>query len=345
MTGVENPYPVTRYGYIYYIPLWAHDFGVNNYDLRYPAVIGSEFASHITQIVQICTYPSAVIIPAKQTICYNNAQPTQLTSIAAQPQQLLSIATNFVSAEYQWKKSVNENKGVWSDWEDVTEEITANYTPPPSTQSTAYRVMVSETNSGCNTTVYSDAVVITMNPRPDYPDIRVYACPDAGDINLAKYLDTADIEPTIQWAHQIPSISLSGGNAGVISTTALVHSRIHTLTYIVNSSCVSDNLECKVYLEILRNGVTRPLKDTISICHLYTEAVNINQQFGIEAGRNWEYYAINPANASIADYVTESTSQTYKGTVVMNGKAIYEDDDIQTGSYNGFWFVKTMQHT
>jgi hypothetical protein len=27
MTGVENPCPVTRNGYIYYMPLWAHDFG------------------------------------------------------------------------------------------------------------------------------------------------------------------------------------------------------------------------------------------------------------------------------------------------------------------------------
>jgi hypothetical protein len=34
MTGIENPYPVTSYGYIYYIPLWAHDFGARFLPLR-----------------------------------------------------------------------------------------------------------------------------------------------------------------------------------------------------------------------------------------------------------------------------------------------------------------------
>jgi hypothetical protein len=41
--------------------------------------------------------------------------------------------------------------------------------------------------------------------------------------------------------------------------------------------------------------------------------------------------------------VTESTSQTYKGAVVMNGKAIYEDDDISTSSYHGHDNVKTVK--
>jgi hypothetical protein len=164
---------------------------------------------------------------------------------------------------------------------------------------------------------------ITAYPTPTYSDIRVCACPDAGIINLAKYIDTANLITSIEWKH--PFISIPD-NAGTISMTpALAASRIHTLTYTVSSRCVSDQKR-KVYLEILRNGATRTPKDTVAICYLYAEAVNINQLFGIEAGGTWTYEAI--PGGDISAYVTESTSPVHAGAVVMNGKAIYGDDDI-----------------
>jgi hypothetical protein len=72
----------------------------------------------------------------------------------------------------------------------------------------------------------------------------------------------------------------------------------------------------------------RPLKDTVEICHLQAGAVQINQLFGIEAGGTWSY----PSTV----YITESTSPTYSGAVVMNGKGIYENDSsIQFITYHG----------
>jgi hypothetical protein len=149
-----------------------------------------------------------------------------------------------------------------------------------------------------------------------YPDIRVRVCPDAGDISLAKYIDTVDNITDIQWAHQISGIPVSSPE-GIISTGNLTFSRVHTLTYTVTSRCVSEQKR-KVYLEVLKDGSMRPLKDTVAICYINAEAVQINQLFGIEAGGTWSY----PSTA----YITESTSPTYSGAVVMNGKGIYEND-------------------
>jgi hypothetical protein len=81
---------------------------------------------------------------------------------------------------------------------------------------------------------------------------------------------------------------------------------------------------------MLKDGKMRPLKDTIAMCYLYSEAVNINQLFGLEAGGSWTYHAVKSDGTpqNIDDYVTESTSPTHAGAVVMNGKGIYKDNDI-----------------
>ncbi|MDR2287391.1 MAG: hypothetical protein LBE04_07965, partial [Prevotellaceae bacterium] len=48
---------------------------------------------------------------------------------------------------------------------------------------------------------------------------------------------------------------------------------------------------------------------------------------------------------NVDDYVKQSTSPVYGGAVVMNGKAIYEDNGIPTGSYHGKDNVKMVEFT
>jgi hypothetical protein len=88
----------------------------------------------------------------------------------------------------------------------------------------------------------------------------------------------------------------------------------------------------KVYLETLKPDRMRPLRDTVSICYVHADAVNINQLFGIDAGGEWSW---SSPDGNIDAYVVESTSPTYAGAVTMNGKAIYESlavspDDVIT---------------
>jgi hypothetical protein len=183
-------------------------------------------------------------------------------------------------------------------------------------------------------------LAVKVYPTPSYPDIRVRVCPDAGVINLAKYIDTTDIITDIQWTSQIPGVSISSP-AGEISTDNLISARVYTFTYSVTSQCVSEQKR-KFYLEMLRNNKMRPLKDTIAICYLYAEAVNVNQLFGLEANGAWSYFSQTAGDVDA--YVMESTSGKFKGAVTMNGKDIYEDDDISAISYHGV-NAKTVKFT
>jgi hypothetical protein len=170
-------------------------------------------------------------------------------------------------------------------------------------------------------------LTVTAYPTPNYSDIRVRICPDAGDVNLAKYVDTTGIISDIQWAHQISGVPVSSP-AGLISSNIYAPSRIHTLTYTVSSRCVVEQKR-KVYLEILRNGQVRLPKHPTVICYEYAEAVNISHILAIEAKGSWSY------DANIEDHVTVSTSPIHNGATVMNGKALYNDDDIPFTVYNG----------
>jgi hypothetical protein len=172
---------------------------------------------------------------------------------------------------------------------------------------------------------------VTAYPTPNYPDIRVRACPDAGNVKLAKYIDTLDNVTDIQWASQISGIPISSSD-GTVSTVSLSPFGVYTFTYTVSSRCVSDQKR-KVYLEVLKNGKVRLPKDTVAVCYLRAEAVNINQIFGIEAGGDWEYHSLTSDN--IDSYVTLSTSSVYGGAVVMNGKGIFEDASVTLSTYHG----------
>jgi hypothetical protein len=96
---------------------------------------------------------------------------------------------------------------------------------------------------------------------------------------------------------------------------------------------VSD-IKRKVYVEVLKVGRMRPLRDTIAICADNADAVNVNQIFGIDAGKGtWTYKSHN--DYDIDAYVTESHSTTYGGAVVLNGKKLFLDSGITSVKYHG----------
>ncbi|MDR1593347.1 MAG: hypothetical protein LBS43_02525, partial [Prevotellaceae bacterium] len=184
---------------------------------------------------------------------------------------------------------------------------------------------------------------ITAHPTPNYPDIRVHVCPDVGNVNLSKYLDTTNGVKTndIQWTSQMPGISITSP-AGTVSTSDFKSSvRIYTFTYTISSRCVADQKR-KAYIEVLNDSRQLKHKDTVVICYKYAEAVQINQLFGVEAqGGYWNYPAvIDPAIVGPL-YIKESSS----GAVVMNGKEIYENVSSLTGNYHGLTNVKIVKIT
>jgi hypothetical protein len=188
---------------------------------------------------------------------------------------------------------------------------------------------------------------VTAYPSPNYPDFRLRVCPDVGTFNLAKYIDTADIVTNIHWTSQIPGMQISSP-AGTISTAVLTSARVHTFTYAITSRCVNEQKR-KVYLEVIKNNNVHLPKDTVVVCYKYAETMQINQLLGVEASGQWEYHAIKLDGIEEdigADYVVESTAPSiHAGAIVMNGKAIYEDDNISSNSYHGLDDVKIVKFT
>jgi hypothetical protein len=158
----------------------------------------------------------------------------------------------------------------------------------------------------------------TVYSNPDYPDVRIRICPDDGkSVNLSKYLDTVSVN-TVTWTSVAPHIPIT--SSGTIRTDDVKTFAVHTFTYTVDAYCAT-GITRKVYLEPLRPERMRPLKDSVVICYLYAEALQINQLFGIEAYGDWSFDA---GGYNITPYITESTSPAYNGAVIMDGKAIYE---------------------
>jgi hypothetical protein len=254
-------------------------------------------------------------IASDQTICHGDI-PSPLTSSSP-----ASGGTGTTTYYWQW----STDNGV--QWNEIIGANSVNgYSPPSLTQTTQYRRMVT---NDCGTE-FTTPVTITVRRQSlyDYPDLRIRVCPDGKPVNLSKYVDTLDLIGTPTWS----GVGI-GTTTGIIPANALnSHSGVFTFTYTVSNPC-RNNITRKVYVETLKPGRMRPLRDTIVICADNAEAININQIFGIDAGEGtWEYYSqtANDINA----YVKVSTSTTYGGAVVLNGKALYKSG-IATFKYHG----------
>jgi hypothetical protein len=272
--------------------------------------------------VTIEEYPeldlSGFSIGNEQKVCHGNV-PAQLKATG-------SPSGGDGAYDYQWQQSSDGVNG----WTDVKDSTNTTLTPPALTSGTYYRLKV----ASC-TTDSSNVVKITVRSSSlyNYPDLRVSVCPDAGaSINLSKYIDTLDVS-SLSWESVAPHIPISSAIAGPVSTGTILaddlnaYTRVYTLAYTVSNPCTS-NVRRIVYLETLKNGKVRPLRDSTVICHKYAEAIQVNQIFGIDARGTWSFAAyesdgVTPVN--IDAYVAESQSPTYNGAVIMNGKAIYEN--------------------
>jgi hypothetical protein len=261
-------------------------------------------------------------IAASRIICHNT-KPAAFTSPVA-----ASGGTGATTYTWQW----SEDNGI--TWTDFASSNSETYTHDANlTTTTKYR---RRAVNDCGTAVYSNEITVTVRHPSlyDYPDLRIRVCPDGKPVNLSKYVDTLDLPAAPQWS----GINISAN--GVIPASVLnAHNGLLTFTYTVNNPCVG-NITRKAYVETLKTGRMRPLKDTIVICYENADAVNINQIFGIDAGKGTWTYLSHSAN-DIKDYVTESHSSTYDGAVVLNGKALY-GSSITAITYHGISAKKAV---
>jgi hypothetical protein len=276
------------------------------YRRKYSNTCGTVYSDTITVTVNVPLNPGT-IVAENPVICHN----TPVKIISTDP---ASGGKGTIS--YHWQYS-ELNGAVWGAWIDIDESNYKDYTPTAKlTVTTQYRRWATD---DCGNKV-SDAVTVTVRSASlyNYPDIRVRVCPDAGyDINLSKYIDTLDLPANaVTWSN----IPINPSTGIITAGTFGSGQRIHTFTYTVNNVCLATPITRKIYLETLSNKI-RPLKDTITICYVQAEAIQLNQLFGIDARGTWSYYSTSPGD--INDYV--KTSSTYPGATIMNGKAIYNN--------------------
>jgi hypothetical protein len=255
----------------------------------------------------IIVYPelTATIDGSGQTICYKTI-PETLTVTAGG-----GTGSGYT---YQWQESATETGDydavtTGSDWSDGKSD---SYTLAELIADKYYRCVV--TDAKCGEKV-SDTVKVIVRSQSlyEYPDLRIRICPDAGTtINLSKYIDMLDLT-SILW--EAPHITIDNPTtSGTIQADKLRNSSSYTLTYTVGNPCLSDVVTRKVYLKPLKDDEPVHLRDKITICSKYAEALNINQLFGIEAGGT-------PVAGISSDYI----ETTLYGGTVFNGKQYYKD--------------------
>jgi hypothetical protein len=244
------------------------------------------------------------------TICYNTV-PESFNNVS-------SANGGYGTTVYQWQYS--ENNG--ANWNDVigTTATSEVYVPTDKlTQTTWYR---RKATNDCGT-VHTDSVTITVYPQAleNYSDFRIRVCPDAGmSINLSKYIDTLAVT-SLQWKSVSPSIPIDPTTGMIATDNFNPYASVYTFAYTVDNLCISKPNERKVYLERLKSGRMRSLRDTVAVCYKLAESLQLNQLFGIEAAGTWSF----DSSTDVTPYVTRLTSPVYNGAVVMNGKAIYEN--------------------
>jgi hypothetical protein len=262
-----------------------------------------------TQDVTVEVYgkPDGGTILANQTICHNTKPAAFTSSVAA------SGGTGTRTYTWQWSTD-------GTNWTDFASSNSETYTHNANlTTTTKYRRRAVNT---CGT-IYSNTITVTVRHPSlyNYPDIRIRVCPDAGvSINLSKYIDTLAVT-SLQWKSVSPSIPIDPTTGTIATDNFNAYTSVYTLSYTVDNPCIIAPVERKVYLDRLKSGRMRPLRDTVAICYKLAERLQLNQLFGIDAAGTWSF----DSSADVTPYITRLTSPTYNGAVVMNGKAIYDN--------------------
>jgi hypothetical protein len=319
---------------------WSDIVGETNATYSPPALTATRYyrrkvtsdgscGSATTPVLTITVYGNlkAGTIAAPQTICHGKV-PNKLIE--------LTPATGGDGVyDYSWEYSIDNGL----TWTDGGSSDPAEYVSGALTQTTLFRRTVKDHTCNTSVAVVSAPVTITVRHPSlyNYPDLRIRVCPDGKPVNLSKYVDTLDLNGTPIWS------GVGIGTNGIIPANALGSQGTYTFTYTVSNPCTTGDITRKVYAEVLKLGRMRPLRDTIVICADNADAININQIFGIDAGKGtWTYKSHN--DHDIDAYVTESHSTTYGGAVVLNGKTLYGSPDavIAPITYNGIKAKKAV---
>ena len=267
-----------------------------------------------------------------QTVCHNTT-PAALT--------LTGIAGGKTPYTHTWQY---KTLGM-SSWASIVGSNSTTYAPSaPLTETTLYRVETAGDKCG---TALSDTVTVTVLPASMLvsPDVRIYACSGAGSINLSKFIDSTGLT-ALTWSKASsvsPSITVDGNIAG----NTLTSGATYTYTYMISNNCIS-NYRSKVYLHVLTDNEAFNLRtDTVAVCYLYANNLQINRMFGLDDGGTIAYNPNPTGLGSVEPFMVKSiVPSKYAGALIFHGGDAYNAANILPSiTYRGDASAKYMVFT
>lgn len=231
--------------------------------------------------------------------------------------------------KYYWEHSTTGNVNDHTDWNTVSSTenssnngaVSSNYTIATIGQQHEgyYRLVVSNVDNdpgvNPNCRAISRVIYLGIHKSPKaYPDIRIQACTNMGEINLSSYLDTTDFV-SVEWKSfsLIPPVSAEGR----INSDMLATQHTYVYNYKITNTCY--DATARVYIRTVENSPFGLPPDTVIICWENAEALQLNQILGIEAGGNLS------SDATVMAHVKKAAApKLYSGAMIFNGQTAYK---------------------
>ena len=233
---------------------------------------------------------------------------------------------------YQWQQDVN------GTWTDITGAIAPIYVTPALTETTTFRLHVTNTFNGCESNSIND-ITVTVKPTPviDIVDVTASVVCNGGEVTLTatsadQYTGLGDIQ--YQWYNNGQAIF--GADQNVYTTSPLtVEGDMTTYTFGVqvimsNSGCVSnvDTATVTVYAD---PTVTITYDNGLTLCEggVTTLTANPNHAYFTDFTYQWYLHGQPISGANNATYVVENltaSANAYDYTVEIT---------VNNGTQNG----------
>ncbi|MDR2424530.1 MAG: FG-GAP-like repeat-containing protein [Prevotellaceae bacterium] len=303
--------------------------------------------------VYLCTPPVLVAKPAVADTTVCSGSPV---TFSGQYSNVGGVFDNS-SLRSKWLFSPTGNINKPTEWLDAgvstggtgTVVNTLSIPSAAATHSGYYRMIASDDANIGSWNCRASSPVIHLSVLPSAtlacPDVRIFACPSAGDINLSKFIDSLAIT-SVTWSSagtSAPAITAGGALAG----NALHSGSTYTYVYTSSNGC-TNNYRSKVYLHVLAPDENFHLPaDTVALCWRFANGLHINRIFGLDDGGTISYNP-NPAGAgSVEPYIARSVPPSlYAGALIFNGSDAYNAASILPAiTYRGDTAAKYLTFT
>ena len=279
--------------------------------------VGCQEFSAVTTIT-VNADPSITAQPtATQTVCEGGAANISVT------------ATGGVSLNYQWQSSTSSG----GSFSNIAGATSASYAAPTTSAGTTYyRVVITDSTSGCNS-VTSDEAEVTVNADPSItvqPTATQTVC-EGGTANIS-VTATGGVSLTYQWQSSASSGGSFSNIAGATSASYAAPTTSAGTTYyrvVITDSTSGCNSVTSNEAEVIVNAdpsITVQPTATQTVCEGGTVNISITATGGVSLTYQWQSSTSsggsfsNIAGATSASYAAPSTSAgtTYYRVVITD---------------------------